>query len=401
MKSELRQVFFMAVFWFLCTAFVFFVPWWNSNKEEVSDSQEVIEDTLTWETLEVVDSYEWKILRLWVVQNNNQFNSALERVILSFKSNYWWDVEIVSISPSSFSWSNLNVDLLLLPYDLLTGFDLNPFVFEEDITPLFISQLRNFVKENNTFMPFGIDIPVMYGKSSLWNGLDWLILWAQNRNPTRSYAPFNFWISDNSSTLDNSLISAQQVIDFVEVNNVWGFDTWVDFTPANKDLQDRLLKSIQWSSELCNQYPLSCLLDKWLLWVAWWFKSNYNNHFEESLKMWTYPYQWKLPFVRLYGFVLPTDAKEYLMALYFVSNYMMEFSFWDWKNSMALDSKLSPVFQNEYEANCRQDACSLSQSFTILEDAYWKILKLLNDSAFWNVIEKKVQPNLYLEKTLL
>jgi hypothetical protein len=25
----------------------------------------------------------------------------------------------------------------------------------------------------------------------------------------------------------------------------------------------------------------------------------------------------------------------------------------------------------------------------------------LNDSAFWNVIEKKVQPNLYLEKTLL
>ena len=264
-----------------------------------------------------------------------------------------------------------------------------------------ISQLRNFVKENDTFMPFGIDIPVMFGKSSLWNGLDWLILWSQNRNPTRSYAPFNFWISDNSSTLDNSIISAQQVIDFIEVNNVWGFDTWVDFTPANKDLQDRLLKSIQWSSELCNQYPLSCLLDKWLLWVAWWFKSNYNDHFEESLKMWTYPYQWKLPFVRLYGFVLPTDAKEYLMALYFVSNYMVEFSFWDWKNSMALDSKLSPVFQNEYEANCRQDACSLSQSFTILEDAYWKILKLLNDSAFWNVIEKKVQPNLYLEKTLL
>ena len=194
MKSELRQVFFMAVFWFLCTAFVFFVPWWNSNKEGVSDSQEVIEDTLTWETLEVVDSYEWKILRLWVVQNNNQFNSALDSSIRSFRSNYWWDVEIVSISPSSFSWTDIDVDLLLLPYDLLTGLNLNPFVFEEDITPLFISQLRNFVKENNTFMPFGIDIPVMYGKSSLWNGLDWLILWAQNRNPMRSYAPFNFWI---------------------------------------------------------------------------------------------------------------------------------------------------------------------------------------------------------------
>jgi hypothetical protein len=56
---------------------------------------------------------------------------------------------------------------LLLPYDLLTGLNLNPFVFEEDITPLFISQLRNFVKENDTFMPFGIDIPVMFGKSSL------------------------------------------------------------------------------------------------------------------------------------------------------------------------------------------------------------------------------------------
>ena len=133
MKSELRQVFFMAVFWFLCTAFVFFVPWWNSNKEEISDSQEVIEDTLTGETLEVVDSYEWKILRLWVVQNNNQFNSALDSSIRSFRSNYWWDVEIVSISPSSFSWTDIDVDLLLLPYDLLTGLNLNPFVFEEDI----------------------------------------------------------------------------------------------------------------------------------------------------------------------------------------------------------------------------------------------------------------------------
>jgi hypothetical protein len=40
MKTQLQQLFFLSVFCFLCTVFVFFVPWGSSSndEEEVSES---------------------------------------------------------------------------------------------------------------------------------------------------------------------------------------------------------------------------------------------------------------------------------------------------------------------------------------------------------------------------
>jgi hypothetical protein len=59
------------------------------------------------------------------------------------------------------------VDLLLLPYDLLTGLELKTLLFQEDIKTLFIPQLSEFMTKHTEFIPFGIDQPVMYGLSSL------------------------------------------------------------------------------------------------------------------------------------------------------------------------------------------------------------------------------------------
>ncbi|MBQ9553456.1 hypothetical protein IJU97_00360 [bacterium] len=57
---------------------------------------------------------------------------------------------------------------------------------------MFISQLKTFVENHKEFLPFGIDLPVMYGLSSLGDGADGLIEGSSNRNPTRSYLSFNF-----------------------------------------------------------------------------------------------------------------------------------------------------------------------------------------------------------------
>ena len=88
------------------------------------------------------------------------------------------------------------------------------------------------------------------------------------------------------------------------------------------------------------------------------------------------------------------------MAIQFILDYM-DFAFWDWEASLAYDAHLIPVFDNEFQKNCRQDSCWLVQNFTVLEDSVWKIERFMDDNAYWSVIEKKVQPNLYLNNTFL
>lgn len=397
MRSDLRQVFFLAVFWFLCTIFVFFIPWWNANNNgnEAVENVEIEEELQMDEPVSI--EFDW-ILRIWIYQGMESFNDTFSIFIENFKKNYWGDITIVPLSVHDITWEK--VDLLLLPYDLLTGLELKTLLFQEDIKTLFIPQLSEFMTKHTEFIPFGIDQPVMYGLSSLWIGLDGLNQSAQNRNPTRSYAPFNFWISESEDVLDNSLISAQQVIDFIEVNNIWGFSDRINFTPTTQDLQSRLLNSIQWSSDNCKKHPLWCLIEKKMLGVARGFKSNYNEGFDSNLIERLYPYEGKLPFVRLYGFVLPSDTEQYAMATQFILDYM-DYAFSDGSLSLAKDLKLIPVFQNEYKVSCHQDDCWLPQKFYILEGAFEKIKRFVDDQTFWWVIEKKVQPNLYLNTTLL
>ncbi len=46
MKSQIRQVLFLAIFGFLCTAFVFFVPWGASPAEsgEIDNNEQNAQD---------------------------------------------------------------------------------------------------------------------------------------------------------------------------------------------------------------------------------------------------------------------------------------------------------------------------------------------------------------------
>lgn len=60
-----------------------------------------------------------------------------------------------------------------------------------------------------------------------------------------------------------------------------------------------------------------------------------------------------------------------------------------------------PIFQNEFQAHCGAESCSLPQELVILENGPAKIEKFLNDKLLWKVIEKKVQPDLYLREASL
>jgi len=388
----------LSVFCFLCTVFVFFVPWWTSKiGNNVSDDiEERADNTQVDDTYEQVQ-FTW-VLRIAVKEWMK--DKVITDFANEFKELHWWDVEFIEVE-SPEAWKTLNwIDLYMLPYDLVSWIEFNTIKFQEDISSLFIPQLKNFVAEHKDMIPFGIDLPVMYWLSDLSEWLDWLVNSAVNWKPSRPHWKFNFWISDNISTYDNSLISSYQIIDFLGVNNIWAFTQWIDFTVPSQELQQWLLSSIQWNSDVCKKHPLSCLLEKNLLGVAWWFRSDYDNWFEWKLFEKGYPYEGKTPFVRLYSFAVAEDAKNYPMAAQFILDYM-DNAFSEWWESISYSLWLVPVFQNEYTSFCYQDACGLQSQINVLEDGFSKIDRFYKDSVLWNVISKKVQPNLYLSNTLL
>jgi len=398
MKSQLKQLFFLSVFCFLCTVFVFFVPWWTSTSDnnENDDIEESIDNTQVYDTYEQVQ-FTW-VLRIAVKEWMK--DKVVTDFANEFKEVHWWDVELIEVE-SPEVWKTLDwIDLYMIPYDLVSWIDFNTIKFQEDISSLFIPQLKDFVAEHKDMIPFGIDLPVMYWLSDLSEWMDWLVNSAESWEPSRSHWKFNFWISDNISTYDNSLISSYQIIDFLGVNNIWAFTQWIDFTVSSKELQQWLLSSIQWNSDVCKKYPLSCLLEKNLLGVAWWFRSDYDNWFEWKLFEKGYPYEGKTPFVRLYSFAVAKDTNNYPMAAQFILDYM-DNAFSEWWNSISYSLWLVPVFQNEYTSFCYQDACGLQSQINVLEDGFSKIDRFYKDSVLWNVISKKVQPNLYLSNTLL
>jgi hypothetical protein len=88
------------------------------------------------------------------------------------------------------------------------------------------------------------------------------------------------------------------------------------------------------------------------------------------------------------------------MAAQFILDYM-DNAFSEWWESISYSLWLVPVFQNEYTSFCYQDACGLQSQINVLEDGFSKIDRFYKDSVLWNVISKKVQPNLYLSNTLL
>lgn len=182
--------------------------------------------------------------------------------------------------------------------------------------------------------------------------------------------------------------------DFIQFNDVGAFQQWVEMNGTMPSLQQKLLTTMQTTSKLCLEEPLGCLLQKQLLGIGRGFASDFSPLLKKQLVSYANPYQYVGSPVRLYGFAVLPDANRAL-----VDQFLLEYMDLAFQTSASfLGSGMIPVFQNQFSQFCGADACSLAQELVILENGPAKIEKFLNDKLLWKVIEKKVQPDLYLRE---
>lgn len=164
MKSQLKQVFFLALFGMVSVLFVFFVPWKektdSSSQEE--NKQQDISPKLSSEEPSNPKSITGT-LRIALPSKLFQTTSLLSGFFEEFQNNYTIDLQIKSFSSLSALAQATGFDLLLLPYELLTG--VQDLRFQENLSPLFIDQVKELIQERKSFLPFAMDPAVMIGAS--------------------------------------------------------------------------------------------------------------------------------------------------------------------------------------------------------------------------------------------
>lgn len=389
MRSQIKQVLFLAIFGVLCTAFVIFVPWGTNPIEsretslknpnlqgENSDSLSgdiITDQNFVTETLSIS-------LKDWLLSDDLLAFSNI------FMGKHGWAITFLTWEQRT------NTDLSLIAFDDFTGMKASEVRFQEDITPLFIPQIENFLDQHKNFLPIAFDPAVMIGLSGLQAGLEGLELVFSRWNPRSNLSSFSFGLYNDPNLADQNLLLAQQLEDFIRFNDVGAFSQWIKM--------NQLLPSQQ--SKLQQLYTLSSvpnfLLHRGLLGIQFWFRSFYQKKLDPRLIVQYYPYQYTGLPVRLYGFVINPNSKSRKMIDQFLLDYM-DGAFQE--DSSFLMSGMIPVFQNQFTRFCGENACELPSDFVVLENWKSKIQKFLNDRLLWKTIEKKVQPDLYLKNASL
>lgn len=395
MKTQLKQVFFLAIFWFLSTLFVFFVPRWSSSETTENDilNKEVIEQIdsswdiqnaiLTWEFLFTLDP-------VFLTWNFLQF-------IDDFSQKRWIQITINELS-QPFSDSLFSGDLVLVPYDYLTWWaSFQPIGFQEDIRSLFIPQIQNFIEGYSGFLPFALDPAVMYGLPMLEAGLDGVYSAFSAWKPRTALSSFSFWLFDSSSLYDQNLLFSQQLEDFITFNDVGSFQQWLEMNHLLPEQKERFYDFVFVSDQ--SYTPII----KGVVELAFGFFSHFwslSSDWESTVWVQWYPYQYVGLPSRLYGFVIPTSGEYRELVNQFLLDYM-DFAFSSWEYSFASSANMIPVFQNEFAYICKDSLCNLSEELVIIKNGPAKIQRFLKDKLLWKVIEKKIKPDLYLREASL
>ena len=398
MRNQLKQVLFLAVFGILCTAFVIFVPWGESPAESgtatLSEQNDWTENSDSFSN----ESRSFLTGSLTLAVPKEKVSPELKQFLQNFSQKYGVNIALTGVMDEGSrlkltSWA----DIQLLPYDLFSGIQAQKITFQEDIRPLFIPQLQGFLEKHSDFLPFALDPAVMYGLTGLESDFDGLYAAFSNFRPKLQNAAFGFWISKIPALYDQNLILAQQLEDFVQFNDVGAFQQWIAMHSNTQALQQKLLNIIQSSSQFCLQEPIACLLQKKLVGVGRGFASDVSPALKEQFVSHFNPYQYiGLP-VRLYGFVVLPEANRALVDQFLLDYMDLAFQ----TSAPFLGSGMIPVFQNQFTQICGTEACSLPQELVMLEDGPAKIEKFLNNRLLQKIIEKKLQPDLYLKNASL
>lgn len=159
----MKQVIFLALFGLLCSVFVFFVPWGASPAE--SETPTLSEQLESAETSESSFPEKPSLTgKLTLAISSEKVSPELKQFLQAFSKRHGVEVALAGVIYEEDGQKFASgADLQLLAYDHFSGVAAQKILFQEDIRPLFIPQLQEFVGQHSDFIPFSLDPAVMYG----------------------------------------------------------------------------------------------------------------------------------------------------------------------------------------------------------------------------------------------
>lgn len=176
--------------------------------------------------------------------------------------------------------------------------------------------------------------------------------------------------------------------ELVATNNIGGLRSLIEQTMLPIDAQ-RLLKAMA-SQKDCEGFPEQCLMAKGFLGAGLIFASVAR---EKGLQTLDFPTQQTRP-ARLYARWINPDSPQFALAQQFMLTYLQLPA--DQLQNLAPQSDFLSPFLELQSQNALQE-----QELEIISPLHWLRLKAFPEPLLQKVLEKKLNPDLYLERVSL
>ena len=386
MFSKLRQTVFLAGFGLVCCIFVFFVPF--SSKSQVVEEEILVSSGGENVVEEVKNQIFTGVLHIWVDPSFSKEDFGILKD--EFIQKYWSDAvfHYLWVEQRGFS----GYDLLLTAYDkawVLSGGELR---FSQALDQYFLSWSSE-VLASGRFIPYAIDPIVVFYQS--WSANSLAELYQDYKNQT--WSAFLFPLYVGTGFFDQNVAYTQVISDFSRYNDNGAFEMWLEMYQDSELWVSTLLQSLP-KTQICQSSPVLCLVDKWVLKVGFWFFSE-GRQFPQ-LQQIAYPYWYEAAPVRMYGFILNPESQYRPLAESFLTMYLqMESS--KLKSLFDAQGRYSAFWDVFYQQCQEKQTCQSLYPIRVLERSQEKVQKFLKDVLFSKVLEKKMKPDLYLQRVSL
>ena len=314
------------------------------------------------------------------------------------------------ISESDFS----DADIILFPYDRISLVSTNSFSFQSNIESSFDNLLSHLVRDSElSFLPFAADPMIMYTvETYTWDSsFNNISEFTYNRTSKKPLSfPLFFGITDDDYDNEWFIREYQDIVRYALMHY---FSTYRDkislwtridsnvFEKYNTQNLNTLITAI--SSSKCKDFPAICLQLYNLVWIRFWFLSDYDiikQYFMEKKWEFSKTQKYTMPFfsiespVRLRWFAIPSSLKDANTTEWvhlFLSQYMREHDSYPLRSStlsVFAWSNNSPLINNEFIWN----------RWYILKNWWNYVENLKNTKYFRELIEYKLSATDYIKK---
>ena len=386
MFSKLRQTVFLAGFGLVCCIFVFFVPF--SSKPQVVEEEVVVSSGGENVEEDVKNQIFTGVLHIWVDPSFAKEDFGILKD--EFMQKYWSDAvfQYFWVEQRGFS----GYDLLLTAYDKAWALSGGELRFSQPLDLYFLSWSSE-VLASGRFIPYAIDPIVVFYQS--WSANSLAELYQDYKSQT--WSAFLFPLYVGTGLFDQNVVYAQMISDFSRYNDNGAFEMWLEMYQDSELWISTLLQSLP-KTQICHSSPVLCLIDKSVLKVGFWFFSERAQF--PQLQQIAYPYRYEAAPVRMYGFMLNPESQYRPLAESFLTMYLqMESS--KLKSLVDAQGRYS-AFSDVFNQQCQEkQTCQSLYPIRVLERSEEKVQKILKDALFSKVLEKKMKPDLYLERVSL